>query len=59
MLKIKALKVGKPVEIKTTLDFVKCFRERDEKVQRLLCEFYMHNFFLEDDCWVLSFKTLN
>jgi len=37
------------MEIKTTPDFVKCFREQNEQLQCLLCELYMHNFFLEDD----------
>ncbi len=49
LLKVKAAKAGKPVEIKATPDFIKFFREHDEKVQCLLCELYMHNFFLEDD----------
>ena len=49
LLKFKVIKVGKSVEIKTTPDFIKCFREHNEKVQRLLCELYMHNFVLEDD----------
>jgi len=49
LLKCKAVKAGKQSEIKTTTDFIKCFKEHDEKVQRLLCELYMHNFVLEDD----------
>lgn len=49
LLKVKAIKAGKPTEIKTTLDFIKCFREHNEKVQHLLCELYMHNFVLEDN----------
>jgi len=49
LLKLKAAKAGESAEIETTLDFFKCFREHDEKVQRLLCELYMHNFFLEED----------
>ena len=34
LLKIKAAKVGKPMEIKNTSNFVKFFREQNEKVQR-------------------------
>lgn len=49
LLKFKTIKASKPAEIKTTPDFIKCFREHDEKVQCLLCELYIHNFLLEDD----------
>jgi len=37
------------MEFKTTPDFVKCFKEQNEQVQHLLCELYMHKFFLEDE----------
>jgi len=32
LLKVKAVKAGKLVEIKTTPEFIKLFREHDEKV---------------------------
>jgi len=49
LLKVKAAKASKLVEVKTIVDFIKLFREHDEKVQCLLCELFMHNFVLEDD----------
>lgn len=47
MLKIKAAKAVKSVELKTTDEFINCCKEHGTKVQRLLCEFYLHNFLLE------------
>lgn len=49
LLRVKDTKARKPIEMKTTPDFIKCFRDHDEKVRHLLCELYMHNFILEDD----------
>lgn len=48
LLNVKALRASKSAEFKTTLEFVKCFKEQNEQVQCLLCELYMHKFFLED-----------
>lgn len=48
-LDIKAIKVGKLVELKTIEDFINCFKHHAIKVQRLLCEFYLHNFVLEEE----------
>jgi hypothetical protein len=49
LLKIKAVRAGKPIELKTTEDFISCCKEHGAKVQRLLCEFYLHNFILEEE----------
>lgn len=46
LLKFKDAKARKLVEIKTTVDLIKFFREHNEKVQHLLCEIFMHNFVL-------------
>ena len=48
-LKIKAVRAGKPIELKTIVDFVTCCKLYGVKVQRLLCEFYLHNLILEND----------
>ena len=48
-LKIKAVRVGKPIELKTVEDFINCCKHHGVKVQRLLCEFYLHNFVLEEE----------
>ena len=45
-LKIKAVKAGKPIELETVDDFISCCKLYGVKVQRLLCEFYFHNFIL-------------
>ena len=49
LLKIKAGREGKPTNFKTIEEFFHCCNDQDEQVQRLLCELYMHNFFLEED----------
>lgn len=49
LLKIKAVKAGKPIKLKTTEEFISCCKEHGVKVQRLLCEFYLHNFALEKE----------
>ena len=46
LLKIKAIRSGKPIELKTTEDFISCYKEHGAKFQRLLCKFYLHNFIL-------------
>ena len=48
-LKIKAVRAGKSIELNTVDDFVKCCKLYGVKVQHLLCEFYLHNFILEDE----------
>ena len=49
-LKIKEFRAGKSIELKTINDFVSCCKLYGVKVQRLLCEFYLHNLILENDC---------
>ena len=49
-LKIKVVSAGKSIELKTIDDFVSCYKLYGIKVQRLLCEFYLHNLVLENDC---------
>lgn len=49
LLKIKAIRVGKPIKLKTIADFINCSKQHGAKVQRLLCEFYLHNFVLEEE----------
>ena len=48
-LKIKAVRAGKSIELNTVDDFVKCYKLYGVKVQRLLCELYLHNLILEND----------
>ena len=47
-LKIKAVRERKSIELNTVDDFVKCYKHYGVKVQRLLCEFYLHNLILEN-----------
>ena len=49
LLKIMAVRAGQPIELKTIEDFINCCKEHGAKVQRLLCEFYLHNFILENE----------
>jgi chromosome segregation ATPase len=49
LLRVKAIRVGKPISFDTIPEFISCFREQDEKVQYFLCELYFHNFILEDN----------
>jgi len=48
-LKIKAVRAGKLIELKTIDDFINCCKHHGVKAQRLLCEFYLHNFVLEEE----------
>jgi len=48
-LKIKAVKAGKPIELRTIEDFINCCKQHGVKVQRILCDFYLHNFILENE----------
>ena len=49
-LNIKVVRVGKSIELKTIDDFVSCCKLYGIKVQHLLCEFYLHNLILENEC---------
>ena len=49
LLRVKAIREGKPIKFTTISEFVSCFREKEEKVQYFLCELYFHKFILEDD----------
>jgi hypothetical protein len=48
LLRVKAIRVGKPISFSTIPEFISCFREQDEKVQYFLFELYFHNFILEE-----------
>lgn len=48
-LKIKVVKVGAPIQINTIDDFINCCKHYEVKVQRLLCEFYLHNLVLHQE----------
>ena len=58
-LKIKVVKAGAPIQINTLDDFINCCKHYGVKVQRLLCEFYLHNLVLDQEaelnpgpfCW--------
>lgn len=47
--KTKAVKARKSIELKTIDDFINYCKHHGGKVQRLLCEFYLHNFVLEEE----------
>ena len=49
LLKIKVVRAGKLIKLKTNEDFINCCKQHGLKVQRLLCEFYLHNFVLEKE----------
>ena len=48
-LKIKAVKAGAPIQINTIDDFINFCKHYGVKVQRLLCEFYLHNLLLDQE----------
>lgn len=48
-LKIKVVKAGVPIELKTINDFIKCYKHYGVKSQRFLCEFYLHNLVLDGE----------
>ena len=48
-LKIKAVREGKSIDLKKIDDFMTCYKLYGVKVQRLMCEFYLHNLILEND----------
>jgi len=43
------VRAGKPIELRTIEDFINCNKQHGVQVQRLLCEFYLHNFILENE----------
>jgi hypothetical protein len=49
LLRIKAIRVGKPFEFTIVSDFVSCFREQEEGVKYFMCELYLHNFILGEN----------
>ena len=49
LLKVKVVRAGKSTTFKAIEESVHYCNDQDEQVQRLLCELYMHNFFLEED----------
>jgi hypothetical protein len=49
LLRIKAIREGKPIEFTIVSEFVSCFREQEEKVQYFLCELYLHKFILGEN----------
>ena len=48
-LKIKAVKAGAPIQINTIDGFINCCKHYGVNVQRLLCEFYLHNLVLDQE----------
>jgi len=48
-LKSKAVNAGAPIQINTIDDFINCCNHYGVKVQRLLCEFYLHNLVLDQE----------
>ena len=48
-LKIKVVKAGVPIELKTIDDFINWCKHYGVKVQRFLCEFYLHNLVLDGE----------
>jgi hypothetical protein len=49
LLRVKAIRAGKPISFSTIIELISCFREKDRKVQYFLCELYFHNFILEEE----------
>ena len=48
-LKIKAVRAGAPIQIDSVNDFIDYCKHYGAKVQRLLCEFYLHNLVLDEE----------
>lgn len=48
-LKVKIVKAGARIEIHTIGNFINCCNNYGVKVQRLLCEFYLHNLVLDQE----------
>jgi len=48
-LKINTVKEGAPIQINTIDDFINCCKHYGAKVQRLQCEFYLHNLVLDQE----------
>lgn len=49
LLKTKAVRAGKPIELGTIEDFINFCKQHGVKVQTLLFEFYLYNFILENE----------
>jgi hypothetical protein len=49
LLRVKAIRAGKPFEFTIVSDFVSCFREQEDGVQYFMCELYLHNFILGEN----------
>jgi hypothetical protein len=49
MLRIKAIRAGKPFAFSIVSDFVSCFREQEDEVQYFLCGLYLHKFILGEN----------
>ena len=49
LLKIKVVRAGKPIELRTIEDFINCCKQHGVNVQRILCKFYLHNFVLKNE----------
>jgi hypothetical protein len=49
LLRIKAIRAGKPFDFTIVYEIVSCFREQEEGVQYFLCELYLHNFILGEN----------
>jgi len=49
LLKAKATRAGKPIELRTIEYFINCYKKNVVKVQRLPFDFYRHNFVLENE----------
>jgi len=48
LLRVKAIREGKPITFTTVPKFISYFREQKEKVQYFLCELYFYNLILEN-----------
>jgi hypothetical protein len=49
LLRVKAIRAGKPFEFTIVSIFVSCFKEQEDGIQYFLCELYLHNFILGEN----------
>jgi hypothetical protein len=49
LLRVKAIREGKPFEFTIVSDFISCFKEQEDGVQYFMCEIYLHNFILGEN----------
>jgi hypothetical protein len=49
LLKLKAIRAGRPFEFTTLSHFVSCFKDQEDGVQYFMCELYLHNFILGEN----------